>query len=185
MNAAIDAKSVNSATALRYDEKTIALHWLTAALVVSLWASEQISDWFSKPMRADILSLHVTLGVALMAVLALRIGWRLSGGRRLPDADKGAMELLARGMQHLLYFAVIAAVLLGLSLEWVRADPIWGLFQLPSIAPGDTALRRSIRGYHELSANLVLALSGLHAAAALFHHCVLRDEVLRRMLPGD
>jgi cytochrome b561 len=157
---------------------------LTAALVVSLWVSEQISDWFSRPWRADILSLHITLGGALLVVLALRIFWRLTGGRSLPDAGEGVMELLARGTHYLLYAGVIATLSLGLVLEGVRADAIWGLFQLPSFAPGDKALIRAIRDYHSLAANFVLIVAGLHAAAALFHHYVLRDGVLRRTLPS-
>ena len=65
----------------------------------------------------------------------------------------------------------------------MRGDSIFGLFSVPSIAPGDRALRRLVGGWHETAANLVLILAGLHAAAALFHHWALRDGVLRRMLP--
>ena len=169
---------------LRYDARTITLHWLTAALVASLWVSEQISDWFSRPWRADILSLHITFGVALILVLALRIFWRLTGGRSLPDADSGIMRFLARATHYLLYAGVIATVSLGLVVEAIRADAIWGLLQLPSIAPGDKPLIRTITHYHELAANSVLILAGLHAAAALVHHYILRDGVFRRMLPS-
>ena len=42
---------------------------------------------------------------------------------------------------------------------------------------------RLIHGWHELAANAILIVAGLHAAAALFHHYILRDATLRRMLP--
>jgi len=50
------------------------------------------------------------------------------------------MEFLARATHYLLYAGVIATVSLGLIVEAIRADAIWGLLQLPSIAPGDKPL---------------------------------------------
>jgi len=71
MSATIEGIPGARSATLRYDARTMTLHWLTAALVASLWVSEQISAWFSRPWRADILSLHITFGVALVFVLAL------------------------------------------------------------------------------------------------------------------
>jgi cytochrome b561 len=48
---------------------------------------------------------------------------------------------------------------------------------------GDRALRRLIGDWHALAANAIMIVAALHAAAALFHHYVLHDRVLRRMLP--
>ena len=167
---------------LRYDRLTILLHWLTALLVASLWASEQLVDQVPSGVRPAILSLHISMGVLLAMVLACRFTWRLTKGRSLPDADHGILQLAARGTHYLLYFGVTAAVAAGLALEWIRSDLVWGVIQIPSIAPGDRALRGAFKGYHALAANLTVILAGLHAAAALFHHYVLRDGVVRRML---
>ena len=62
-------------------------------------------------------------------------------------------------------------------------DSMFNLFSIPSFAPRDRALRRQINGCHELVANTILVLAGIRALAALAHHYVWKDEVLRRMLP--
>jgi cytochrome b561 len=83
----------------------------------------------------------------------------------------------------MLYLLLVAAVLLGITNVWVRGDSIWNVFTIPSFAPGDRALRRQINGYHQVVANTLLVIAGLHALAALAHHYVWKDRVLRRILP--
>jgi cytochrome b561 len=66
----------------------------------------------------------------------------------------------------------------------MQGDSIWNLFTVPAYDPGNVrALSRWMRGWHGTAANTILIIAGLHAAAALFHHYLLRDDVLRRMLP--
>jgi cytochrome b561 len=60
------------------------------------------------------------------------------------------------------------------------ADPL-----IPKLVPGDLALKRTLESLHGDFADVVLIVAGLHAAAALAHHYVLRDSVLRRMLPSS
>lgn len=92
---------------------------------------------------------------------------------------------MARLTHWVLYCGLIfAALVLGLANVWVRGDSLFNLFAVPAYDPGNRALRRLIGGWHALAANGIMILAGLHAAAALFHHYVLRDGVLRRMLPG-
>jgi cytochrome b561 len=168
---------------LQYDQKTIWLHWLTAGLVATLWGLAQIIDFFPNAQRVYPRSAHILLGVLLVLIYAFRLIWRNTNGAHLPPADTGWMHLAARAAHWGLYLLVAATLVAGLTYEAARADNILNLFQLPSIAPGDKALRRELGGYHELAANSVLILAGLHAVAALFHQYVLKDGVLRRMLP--
>jgi cytochrome b561 len=100
-----------------------------------------------------------------------------------PPLDHGIIRVIARAVHFLLYALLIGTVALGVTNAWVRGDPIFNLFKLPSFAPGDKALRGAIGDYHALAANALLILAGLHAAAALFHHFILQDATLRRMLP--
>jgi cytochrome b561 len=78
---------------------------------------------------------------------------------------------------------VIGTVLLGLATMWSEGSSIFGLFQVPKMPGTDKALAHQIFGWHALAANAVLIVAGLHAAAALGHHYVLRDAVLARMVP--
>jgi cytochrome b561 len=169
---------------MRYDQRSILLHWLTAGLVVLMWGLAQIIDFFPKPLPVYPRSAHILLGLALVCVALVRVIWRRTGGRKLPPADTGLQGKAATAVHYGLYLLLAGTLALGLGLEAVRADNILNLFQLPSIAPGDRALRDLIGDWHGTAANALLILAGLHAAAALFHHYVVKDGVLRRMLPG-
>jgi cytochrome b561 len=169
--------------ALHYDRRTIALHWLTAALVVGLWLLGQGIDWFPKGTpRSLARSTHIALGALLALVLARRIWWRLAGGVRLPPAGSGALDTLATLTHTVLYILLVGTVLLGLANAWVRGDTLFMALKIPAFDPGNAALRESVEDLHSWAANIVLAVAGLHAAAALLHHFVWKDDVLRRML---
>lgn len=91
------------------------------------------------------------------------------------------MQMLATSVHVLLYVGLLAVVVLGIANTWIRGDNIFDLFTLPSIAPGNKALRHQVGDLHGLAANILLALAGLHALAGLAHHYVFKDDVLRRM----
>ena len=171
---------------MTYDRTTIWLHWVTAFLVVTLWGLAQIIDFWPQggSGRVNVRSLHVLLGMVLIVVMTLRVIWRHSGGRRLPPAEGGMLGLLAKLIHAVLYVALAGALVAGVANTWVRGDSFFGLFKLVSFAPGDRATRLLIGSVHELATNAILVVAGFHAAAALFHHFVQRDGVLRRMVPG-
>ena len=167
-----------------YDRRTVALHWLTAALVVVLWVLGQTIDWFPKGSpRAIARSTHIALGGLLALVLMRRIWWRLGGGVRLAPAGTGAFATLATSTHKLLYLLLAGTVALGVANAWIRGDTLFLLLKIPAFDPGNTALRQTVEDWHAWAANLLLIVAGLHAAAALLHHFVLKDDVLRRMLP--
>jgi len=168
----------------RYDARTVVLHWATAVLVVALWLSAQVIDAFPQgPARTNMRSAHVTLGVALAVLIVYWIAWRRLMGARLPGLGHPVLARAASAVHVALYALIVIEVALGVTNVWVRGDSIFNLFTIPSFAPGDRALRRQINGYHELVANTILVVAGLHAAAGLAHHYVWKDAVLRRMWP--
>lgn len=171
---------------MTYDRTTIWLHWLTAGLVVVLWALAQIIDFWppASVARVAVRSVHVTLGLLLAVILVGRLIWRHVGGRRLPPAETGFLGLVAWLTHWVLYGLLAVALVAGMTNTWVRGDSFFGLFRLASFAPGDRAMRQLVGSLHEVSTNLILIVAGLHAAAALFHHFIKRDGVLRRMLPS-
>ena len=167
---------------LIYDRRTIVFHWLTAALIVLLWCLAQTIDWFPNAVRVWPRSAHILTGVLLVLVYVSRITWRRTGGRHLPAAYSGLMNIAARIAHYGLYALVAVTLALGLYYEAIRADNILNLGRLPSIAPGDRALRNLIGDWHGLAANAILILAAVHAAAALYHRYWLKDGVLQRML---
>jgi cytochrome b561 len=173
-----------SLAATRYDATTIVFHWAVAALVAIQWFGAQIIDWFpSGPSRIDARSVHIAGGVLLALILLGRIVWRLTAGRRLPSAEGGIVGLIAKAAHCGLYGLLVLMVMLGMALAWARGDSIFNLFSLPPIDPGNKALSHQIGGLHGTIGWLIVALVGLHATAALWHHYVRGDGVLRRMLP--
>ena len=170
--------------ASHHDRHTVALHWLTAALVVSLWVLGQTIDWFPKGNPRSIArSAHITLGVGLGLVLIRRIWWRFGDGVQMPRTGTGALDTLAALTHKILYLLLVGTVLLGVANAWVRGDTLFMLLKIPAFDPGNAALRESVEDWHSWAANILLIVAGLHAAAALLHHFVLKDDVLRRMLP--
>lgn len=166
-----------------YDKITIRLHWATAALVSILWLMGRTIDFMPQgPLRVDVWSLHIVLGTMLACVLAARIIWRSTSGRKLPSADHGTLELLARAVHWLLYLLLAAVVVLGVINVFTHAFPLFNVWRFPKV--GDTDLRRMINNWHDLAANIIMVVALLHATAALFHHYVVKDTVLRRMWPS-
>ncbi|HVC63686.1 MAG TPA: cytochrome b/b6 domain-containing protein [Acetobacteraceae bacterium] len=169
---------------LRHAPATIVLHWLSAVLVASLWTIGKTIDFAPNgPLRIDYRSLHMLLGVTLGIVLVIRLAWRTIRGGMLPALDHGLLLFIARATHWLLYALMLVTVGLGVLNVWVRGDWIFNLVHVAQLVPGDRAFVRQIGDWHALVADAVLVVAGLHSAAALFHHFVLHDLTLRRMLP--
>jgi cytochrome b561 len=130
-------------------------------------------------MRIDMWSLHIVLGAILACVLVARMIWRGAHGRKLPSADHKGLELVARAVHWLLYLLLATVVVLGVINVFTHAFPLFNIWRFPKIGGGD--LRMKINHWHDLAANIIMALALLHATAALLHHYVIKDSVLRRM----
>ena len=164
-----------------------ALHWLIVLLLIAqfifAWTMPHIGR--NTPVTA-LINLHFTFGVIILAVAIVRLGWRLT--HREPPPEDGLppwQNLTAHIVHYLLYALLFAIPVLGwINASW-RGMPIvmFGL-ELPQLV----ATRAPGWGWtgdvHGLMSNyLMLALVGLHVVAALYHHYVLHDGVLKRMLP--
>lgn len=171
----------------RYDAVTIGFHWITALLVFALFGSAMLwtyapRDWGLRSLQ----SVHISLGIALAAVIVMRLVWRLVAARRLPDEGPVATRVASKLMHAALYVLLIAQVVLGFGMQWLEGHGLsfFGLFTIPSPLDADRSLSRTMEGLHNVAAWTMMYLVGGHAAAALVHRYVLRDGVLRRMLPA-
>lgn len=164
-----------------------ALHWLAALCVVAAWLIGTFLDDLPKSAEARLMFVHMSLGLAILAVLLLRLGWRFARPVPALATTLGpALEFAARAMQWLLYALMLAVPVSGIVLEFARGQslPLFGLAEIASPWVRDRAFARSVKEVHELAADALLIFASLHAAAALFHHFVLKDRTLLRMLPG-
>lgn len=169
----------------QYDGPTIALHWATAGLVLLQFALAELWGFFPRPIHHSMIVLHMSFGLMLTAVIILRIFWRLSFGRPLPPAGYGVLDRVAKAMHHALYVLVGAEVLLGFATRWTDNQPLsfFGLLIPSPLGTFSHATGRFVDQIHDYNAWLIIILVAVHAGAALFHHYVLKDDVLRRMLP--
>ncbi|MEB0229067.1 cytochrome b [Pseudomonas sp. 10S4] len=173
----------------RYDRLTMSLHWLTAVLVIFLFASSQIWDQLAKgtPLRKGLQSVHISCGILLAVIVIGRLLWRLSRGRRLPALNQGLMNIAAKTAHLALYLLLLSQIVLGFLFRWAQAEPFnfFGLFDVPTLMTFDKSMKSVFGGLHEQVAWALVILAGLHAVMALVHHYGLRDGTLRRMLPGS
>ena len=174
--------------AKRYHPALIGMHWLTLVLLAAADALIELRGIFPKGSGAHELmkTWHFMLGLAVFALVLLRLPLRLAlHAPPITPAPPAWQHRLALAMHVALYALLLALPLLG----WLtlsakgRPVPFFGLELPPLLAP-DKALGKSLEGVHEFIGELGYWLIGLHAAAALYHHYLVRDDTLRRMLPG-
>ena len=177
----------NSST--RYGAMAQAFHWATAVLVVTAWILGQVGeDLGGAGLRAPGVVAHMLVGLTVLMFLAMRFGWRLIDTP--PAGEVTRLGVLADRAAVLVHYALLAllalAPLAGVAYQFSRGEPlfVYGLFEIPSpMAALARADQRSVKEVHETLSNALFILAGLHAAAGLSHHWVLRDGVLKRMWP--
>jgi superoxide oxidase len=170
-----------------FDPVIRACHWLTLLLIAAVFSAAWLAhsglagEWYQPVMQ-----LHRSLGLSVMALTIFRLAWRRRARiPKLPDDLHPLQKVAARGTEALLYLLLLAQPLLGFLQTSARGQQVdfYFLFHLPNVIGTDRPLARQLHDLHALTANVLLILIGLHAAAALYHHFIRRDAVLAAMLP--
>lgn len=160
------------------------LHWLTVfALVLAAALVLARTRIDARPLRAELLNLHRHVGVCVLILFALRIGLRFRLGR-LPDLVSSGrpMRVMAMLAHAALYASLLVLPLLGWMLSDAQDKPVRFLgLALPRLVQPDFDRADDLLVWHQDAAWVLLGLTVLHLLAALWHHFVLRDAVLRGM----
>ena len=167
-----------------YDRFTRLLHWLGAALVLLAWVLMEWKDVFPKGSegRRVLALLHYDAGLLALALLAPRLPWRWLHPVAELDAARW-MKLAAAATKAALYVLLLLVPLMGLAALQAKGEAVAFLgVPLPDLFAGLAPYRKAIKETHEFLANTLLVIAAAHAAAALWHHFVLRDATLARML---
>lgn len=175
--------------ATRWGTLAKAFHWtIVALLLVQGTLGLVMVELPKKPSVITWFTLHKSLGLTILLLAVLRLGWRLFDPRPQEPASMPPWQATGARVGHALLYALLFAVpLSGWLFDSATAlRPLiwWGVVPMPSLTGGAAPdLKDIAQEAHEwLFWTLVLVAAG-HAAAALVHHFVNRDEVLRRMLP--
>lgn len=173
---------------LRYDDGAIALHWLTAALVVAqIYVGFVFADMERGPARGEWFTWHKTLGAAILVLSLARLAWRLAHKPPpFPDSLPRWERVAATWNHRLFYFLLLALPLTGLatiSAGESGVTKLLGGIPLPLIPGLPEAAGDTLGGLHELLVFVTIALVVLHVAAALKHQFVDRARAAGRMPP--
>lgn len=177
----------SSNSSRRHGGVTQLLHWATVLLVgiayvlspggpesrVYSTASDGLRDW------------HESVGLLLFALVLLRLMWRLLRVEPEPVPMAAWMRASAIAAHWALYALLLAIPLTAIAGAWLEAHPltILGIGDVPPLLAPAHDLGALVADIHTILGNVIMWLAGFHAAAALFHHYVLRDDTLRSMLP--
>jgi cytochrome b561 len=176
-----EAMTVDS---VRYNRTARTLHWILALLVITNLATGLLHEPLEHSIK--LMPFHKAVGITILGLTLVRILWRLGWhAAAFPTEMSGLERWAARAVHFAFYFLLIAMPLTGWIVASTGKTPIswFGLFAWPklAVAKGTTIAAVGHEG-HELMGWLFLALVVLHIAAALRHHFLLRDDVLRRMV---
>lgn len=170
--------------ATRYNRGARTLHWIIAVLVIANIAGGLLNDALEYVVR--VIPLHKSIGMTVLALTIVRIAWRLTW-RAPPDpVGMSGLEVAAAKGVHIMFYGLMLAMPVS---GWIMASagkyPLawFGLANLPKLAVTRTDPAYLVaREAHEILGWLFLMLAVLHVAAALRHHFLLRDNVLKRMM---
>jgi cytochrome b561 len=172
----------------RYTRPAIAMHWAIAILIITnLSLGLYITGISLSPQKLKYLSWHKWIGVTVFLLAAMRLLWRLGHRPPLLPAGMSHWERRTAEVTHkLLYVLFFAAPLTG----WLFSSAAGfqtvylGVLPLPDLLAKDKELSTVLRLAHQWINYTMAAMVLLHAAAALKHHFIDHDDVLRRMLPS-
>jgi cytochrome b561 len=185
-------------THLRYGMVAMAFHWTIAALIIiNVVLGVYFVNFLDRqnPARGLVVNWHESLGLLVLVLSILRLGWRLMNPiPKLPADFSKAKRIFARGTHYTLYTLMILVPFIGWELASIPDRPLvlFGAIPWPKIfyivnlsADAKKMAAGIIAPSHIILAFLLFALAVGHLCAALFYHYMIRkDQVLQRMLPG-
>jgi len=176
-----------------YDALSLAFHWVTAIVVTIAFVLGP--EGFGRLMRSGIdpatqsdIVWHETLGIVVFGLTVLRLLWVVFRPAAPQIAMAGWMHLASK-LTHLALFALMlalpASAMLTLGSEGYPLTLLGGLRidQLPMIANSALAPLADWGDVHGMLGEAIMWLAGVHAAAAIFHHLILKDGVFKTMMP--
>ena len=170
----------------QYTRTAMGLHWAIALLIfIAFPLGLYMHDLHLSPLKLKLYSWHKWIGITVFLLVVLRVLWRTTHRPpALPDIAQ--WQRIASHITHMLLYALMIAVPLS---GWLMSSAkgfqtVWfGVLPIPDLIGKDRELGKQLATVHALLNYTMLVLVATHIAAALKHHFIDRDRVLRRMLP--
>jgi cytochrome b561 len=172
---------------LRWGALSQLLHWLIVVLIIAqVFLAYTAEDLPLGMKKLAMFARHKSVGITILGLAVIRLAWRWANPTPLlPTTLKPYERMLAEFTHVALYVLLFAMPITGWMMSSARGFPVswFGLVQLPDFVPKGHALYEAMQQTHHALGLALYAIVFLHASAALKHHFVLKDDVLRRMLP--
>jgi cytochrome b561 len=168
----------------RYALPARALH---AVMALAIFAAFALAFWFDdmplSRLKINLINYHKWIGVAVLALVVVRLAWRLTHRPQDPEGLKPWARTLAHLTHWALYGLMAWVPFVGWLMSSAKGYPVvWlGVLPLPDLVAKDPQLGHTLKEVHEWAAWALLALVVLHIAAALKHRFVDHDDVMNRM----
>ena len=163
------------------------LHWIVFALILTMaYLGLTMGDLPNGPDKIQTYALHKSIGITILALVALRLLWRFYAGTPRPVAGTPRwQERIASSTHWAIYALLLAMPLSGWVLNSAAGFPLqwFHLVNLPHIVDKNHDLHELAEEVHEIMFWMLAFLVVAHAGAAFYHHIFQRDATLARMLP--
>ncbi|MDY4378369.1 cytochrome b [Pectobacterium brasiliense] len=170
-----------------YATSQIIFHWLVFIMIVITYAAMELKGFTPKnsPERATMALTHYTAGFFVLFIMLIRVLLKVRHGDPAIVPPLPRWQHIAAKITHgVLYLMFILLPLFGMaSLYYGQVEWSFLGIKMPVADVLNKDIQHNLKALHELIANAGYFIIGLHAAAALFHHYIVRDNTLDRMLP--
>lgn len=175
-------------TSSRWGSVAQLFHWVIVALVITQFVLANQAEHLPLGMaKLATLARHKSVGLTILGLASLRLLWRWSNpvSPALPSNLRKYEQVLAHVTHWSLYLLLFALPLSGWMMSSAKNYPVswFGLLQLPDLIAADETAFAFLLGLHHVLAKTLFVIALLHVLAALRHHFLKKDDVLRRMLP--
>ncbi len=168
-----------------YDPLTKLLHWLVFAAVAAQYAIGEFMPHIGRKSADEgLIAWHFIMGTVVLVAVVAALIWRVV--HPVPQTSEIALwqKRLATLVHWLIYLLIFTMCILGWAATNYRGWEVklFGIIPLPALAPKGTPWAHTAGDIHTLLVNVLLGLVAVHVLAALYHHFIAKDGVLRRML---
>jgi cytochrome b561 len=183
----MSARLMPAVSVVRYSGGAIAFHWSMAVLILVVGTLGLLHDSWPKGTQSFWINLHALIGLLVFALLLARLAWRARHPPPPLPPETGALSRrLSRPVHAFMYGLLFVIPLFGIvTFIWHGRVFDLGLFKIDFGVRKDPAIFHPTEDIHGYLAYALFALAGIHIAAALWHQFVRRDQLLRRMWPGQ
>lgn len=162
------------------------LHWSIVVLIIVQFILAEYADELPDGMeKLQWISRHKTIGMLVLLLALVRIVWRIVNQGRPAAVGEGLMKKAAAAGHGVLYLLILLQPISGWAMSSAANYPVtfFGWFQFPALVRASHDLHEQLEELHETLFWVLVVVAVLHAVAALYHHFVLKDDVLKRMSP--